>query len=49
MLVDIIPVSLHGGVLGEFSFGVTILAYILAEGCASVFIMDLRVGIESFS
>lgn len=41
------PVGLRGGVLAEFSFGLTVLVYILAGSCVSVFVTGLRKGIRS--
>lgn len=42
MLVGIIPIGLHRGALAEFSFGLTVLVYILVGSCVSVFVVGLR-------
>lgn len=47
MLVGIIPIGLHRGALAEFSFGLTVLVYILVGSCVSVFVVGLRIGIGS--
>lgn len=47
MLVSIIPVSLHGGVLDDFYFGLTILLYILAGSLVSIFVTGLSIGVGS--